>query len=157
VATVVTKLLCLVQPDKTWFGQKDYQQVALAQQLVKDLNLPGRLVVHPTVRESDGLALSSRNVYLSSRQRQAAPILNRALQAGAAAIRSGERLGARIQRRMAQVVAQEPQATVEYLAVCDPLTLAPLSTLHRKAVLLGALRIGKVRLLDNLLVSARMS
>jgi pantoate--beta-alanine ligase len=157
VATVVTKLLCLVQPEKTWFGQKDYQQVALAQQLVKDLNLPGRLVVHPTVRESDGLALSSRNVYLSSRQRQAAPILNRALQAGAAAIRSGERLGARIQRRMAQVVAQEPQATVEYLAVCDPLTLAPLSTLHRKAVLLGALRIGKVRLLDNLLVSARMS
>ena len=66
----------------------------------------------------------------------------------------GERLGARIQRHMAQVVAQEPQATVEYLAVCDPLTLAPLSTLHRKAVLLGALRIGKVRLLDNLLVSA---
>ncbi|MBI4000916.1 MAG: pantoate--beta-alanine ligase, partial [Nitrospira defluvii] len=139
VATVVTKLLCLVLPDSTWFGQKDYQQAALVQQLVKDLNLPGRLIVHPTVRESDGLALSSRNVYLSAPHRQAAPVLYRALQAGAAAIRAGERRGAQIQRSMARVVAQEPLAIPEYLAVCDPLTLEPVSTLPRKAVLLGAL------------------
>lgn len=155
VATVVTKLLCLVQPDKSWFGQKDYQQAALVQQLVKDLNLPGRLIVHPTVREADGLALSSRNVYLANRQRQAAPVLYRALQAGAAAIRAGERRGAAIQRHMARVVAAEPLATVEYLAVCDSLTLEPLSTISRHTVLLGALRIGSVRLLDNLLISLR--
>lgn len=155
VATVVTKLLCLIQPDFTWFGQKDYQQAALVQRLVKDLNLPGRLVVHPTVRESDGLALSSRNVYLTASHRQAAPVLYRALQAGAASIRAGERRGAHIQRSMALVVAREPLATSEYLTVCDPLTLEPLSTVRRKAVLLGAIRIGSVRLIDNLLVSAR--
>lgn len=155
VATVVTKLLCLIQPDRAWFGQKDYQQAALVQQLVKDLNLPTQLVIHPTVRESDGLALSSRNVYLTNRERQAAPMLFRALQAGAAAIRAGERRGPMIQRHMTRVVATEPLATVEYLAVCDPLTLEPLSIVHRRAVLLGALRIGTVRLLDNLLVSFR--
>ena len=155
VATVVTKLLCLIQPDISWFGQKDYQQATLVQQLVKDLNLPGRLIVHPTVREADGLALSSRNVYLSPRHRQAAPILYRALQAGAAAIRAGERRSAQIRRSMARVVAQESLAIPEYLAVCDPLTLQPVSTLHRKALLLGALRIGGVRLLDNVLIPVR--
>ena len=116
VATVVTKLLSLVRPDKTWFGQKDYQQAALVQQLVKDLNLPGLPIVHPTVREADGLALSSRNVYLSSSERQAAPVLSRALQAGVAAIRAGERNGTRIRRHMLRVVATEPLATREYLA-----------------------------------------
>lgn len=155
VATVVTKLLSLVQPDKTWFGQKDYQQAALVQQLMKDLNLPGIPIVHPTVREADGLALSSRNVYLSSAERQAAPVLYRTLQAGVAAIRAGERSGARIQRHMLRVSATEPLATVEYLAVCDPATLEPLTTLHRQAVLLGAIRIGKVRLLDNMLTPFR--
>ncbi|HRC42606.1 MAG TPA: pantoate--beta-alanine ligase [Nitrospira sp.] len=155
VATVVTKLLSLVQPDKTWFGQKDYQQAALVHQLVKDLNLPGRPIVHPTVREADGLALSSRNVYLSSSERQAAPVLSRALQAGVAAIRAGERNGTRIQRHMLRVAATESLATVEYLAVCDPATLEPLSLLNRQAVLLGAIRIGTVRLLDNVLTSFR--
>jgi pantoate--beta-alanine ligase len=155
VATIVTKLLCLVQPDVTWFGQKDYQQAALVQRLLKDLHLPGRLFIHPTVRESDGLALSSRNVYLTAPHRRAAPVLYRALQAGASAVRAGERRSAQIQRSMARVVAQEPLATPEYLAVCDPHTLEPLSTLHRKAVLLGAIRIGGVRLLDNMLVSFR--
>lgn len=155
VAIVVTKLLSLVQPDTTWFGQKDFQQAALVRQLVKDLNLPGKLVVHPTVREADGLALSSRNVYLSTAQRRAAPVLYRALQAGAAAIREGERRGIHIQRRMARLVAEESFATAEYLAVCDPLTLEPVKTVQRRAVLLGAIRIGTVRLLDNRLVAIR--
>ena len=155
VATVVTKLLCLVQPDKTWFGQKDYQQAALVRQLMGDLSLPGRLIVHPTVREPDGLALSSRNVYLSASNRQVAPVVYRALQAGAAAIRGGERRGRQIQGCMARVVAQEPLAATEYLAVCDPLTLEPLTTVRRKTVLLAALRIGDVRLLDNKLVLVR--
>lgn len=155
VALVVTKLLSLVQPDTTWFGQKDFQQAALVRQLVIDLNLPGRLIVLPTVREADGLALSSRNVYLSAEQRRAAPVLYRALQAGAAAIREGERRAPHIQRRMARLVAEESLATAEYLAVCDPSTLEPLQTVQRHAVLLGAVRIGTVRLLDNKLVTIR--
>jgi len=154
VATVVTKLLSLVQPDRTWFGQKDYQQAMVVRQLVADLNLPSHITVHPTVREADGLALSSRNVYLTSRQRQAAPVLYRALQAGATAIRSGERRGVAVQRLMTRTVAQEPLATVEYLTVCHPTSLEPLPVIDRRAVLLGVIRIGTVRLLDNVLVTA---
>lgn len=153
VATVVTKLLSLVQPDISWFGQKDFQQAALVRQLAKDLNLPGTLRVHPTVREHDGLALSSRNVYLSASQRDAAPVLYRALQAGAAAIRSGERRGALIQRLMTQMIKTERSVTPEYLAVCDPSTLEPLQTIQRRAILLGAIRLGTVRLLDNMPVT----
>lgn len=155
VATVVAKLLSLVQPDISWFGQKDFQQAALVRQLAKDLNLPGTLRVHPTVRERDGLALSSRNVYLSAQQREAAPVLYRALQAGAAAIRGGERRGAFIQRLMAHVVKTERSVTPEYLAVCDPSTLEPLQTIQRHAVLLGAIGLGTVRLLDNMPVTIR--
>lgn len=155
VSTVVTKLLSLVQPDMTWFGQKDFQQAALVRQLAKDLNLPGTLRVHPTVRERDGLALSSRNVYLSALQREAAPVLYRALQAAAAAIRKGERRGAHIQRVMAHVVGTEQSVNAEYLAVCDPSCLEPVRTVEREAVLLGAIRIGTIRLLDNLPVTIR--
>ncbi|MBS0171832.1 MAG: pantoate--beta-alanine ligase [Nitrospira sp.] len=155
VATVVTKLLSLVQPDIAWFGQKDYQQTMVVRQLVADLNLPGRIIIHPTVREADGLALSSRNQYLTSSERQAAPVLYRALQAGAAAVRAGERRGAVIQRLMTRTVAQEPLATVEYLAVCHPTTLEPLPNIERRSVLLGVIRIGTVRLLDNVLVTSR--
>ena len=155
VATVVTKLLSLVRPDMVWFGQKDYQQATLVRQLVADLHLPGRIIIHPTVREADGLALSSRNVYLTMEQRQAAPVLYRALQAGATAIRAGTREGATIQRVMARTVAREPLATVEYLAVCHPTTLERLRVIERHAVLLGVIRVGAVRLLDNLLVTYR--
>ncbi len=155
VATIVTKLLGLVQPDISWFGQKDYQQAVLVQQLLKDLHLPGRLIIHPTVREPDGLALSSRNVYLTPPQRQAAPALYRALEAGASAIRAGERQATRVQRTMAEVLRRESLATPEYLAVCDPQSLEPLKMVHRRVALLGALRIGSVRLLDNRLVSVR--
>ena len=152
VATVVTKLLCLVQPDVSWFGQKDYQQAALVRQLMKDLNLPGQMMIYPTVREADGLALSSRNVYLSPVHRLAAPVLYRALQAGAAAVRAGERRGAEIRRCMIRVIKREPSATLDYVAVCDHLTLEPIARIERKALLLGALQIGGVRLIDNMLV-----
>ena len=155
VATVVTKLLSLVQPDISWFGQKDFQQAALVRQLAKDLNLPGTLKVHPTVRERDGLALSSRNVYLSVHQREIAPVLYRALQAGAAAIRGGERRGERVQRLMAHIIKAERSVTPEYLAVCDPSTLELLPTIQRHAILLGAIRLGTVRLLDNMPVVIR--
>lgn len=152
VATVVTKLLCLVRPDVALFGQKDYQQTVLIQRLVEDLNLGTRIVIHPTVRESDGLALSSRNVYLTPAQRRAAPVLYRALQAGAQAIRRGIRSGARIHQSMTKIVQREPLTHVEYLAVCHPTTLEPLSTVTSRAVLLGAIRIGTVRLIDNVLI-----
>ena len=155
VATVVTKLLSLVQPDISWFGQKDFQQATLVRQLAKDLNLPGTLRVHPTVREHDGLARSSRNVYLSTKQRKSAPVLYRALQAGAAAIRGGERRGAFVQRLMAHVIKTELSVTPEYLSVCDPSTLEPLPTIQRDAILLGAVRLGTVRLLDNMPVAIR--
>jgi pantoate--beta-alanine ligase len=154
VATVVTKLLSLVQPDRSWFGQKDYQQAALVKQLVSDLNLPGRIIVHPTVREADGLALSSRNVYLSASERAAAPVLYRALSAGAEALRSGHRRSSHIRRAMVRMLRSEPLATAEYLAVCDPETLDPIRIVRRRALLLGAIRIGTVRLIDNLLVTA---
>jgi pantoate--beta-alanine ligase len=153
VATIVTKLLGLVQPDVVFLGQKDYQQVAVILRLVDDLNVGCRIVVHPTVRESDGLALSSRNVYLSPSQRQAAPVLYRSLQAGAHAIHNGTRSGSRLIRMMTRVIAQEPAAQIDYLAVCDPVSLNPLSTVSGKCVLLGAIRIGRIRLIDNLLIS----
>lgn len=152
VATVVTKLLCLARPHVALFGQKDYQQAVLIQRLVADLNLGTRIVIHPTVRESDGLALSSRNVYLTPAQRRAAPVLHQALLTGAQAIRRGIRSGAMIRQAMAKTVGREPLARVEYLAVCHPATLEPLSTVTSRAVLLGAICIGKVRLIDNVLV-----
>jgi len=153
VATIVTKLLGLVQPDVVFFGQKDYQQVAVIQRLVDDLNMGCRIVVHPTVREPDGLALSSRNVYLSPSQRQAAPVLSRSLQAGAHAIHAGTRSSGRLIRMMTRIIAQEPAAQIDYLAVCDPVSLNPLSTIGGRCVLLGAIRIGRIRLIDNLLIS----
>ncbi len=152
VATVVTKLLCLARPHLALFGQKDYQQAVLVQRLVEDLNLGTRIVIHPTIRESDGLALSSRNVYLTATQRRAAPVLYRTLQAGAEAIRRGIRSGAHIRQVMVKTVRREPLARIEYLAVCHPATLEPVSTIKSDAVLLGAIRIGTVRLIDNVLV-----
>ena len=153
VATVVTKLFGMVRPQLALFGQKDFQQSALVQRLVKDLNLGVDIVVHPTVREADGLAMSSRNVYLSPEERSRATTLYKSLQAGAEAIRRGEKKGEAIQYAMAQVLATEPVLTMDYLAVCDLRTLEPLSTVTSKVVLLGAVRLGSVRLLDNVLVA----
>jgi pantoate--beta-alanine ligase len=153
VATVVTKLLALVRPTVAVFGQKDFQQAALIKRLVEDLNLGARVMIYPTVREADGLALSSRNMYLTAAQRRAAPVLFQALTAGRAAIRAGVRSGAGIRQTMRRVVGQESLAKVDYLAVCDPDTLEPLARVRECAVLLGAIRIGRVRLIDNLLVT----
>jgi pantoate--beta-alanine ligase len=155
VATVVTKLLSLVRPRVAVFGQKDFQQAAVIKRLVADLNLGARVVVCPTVRDADGLALSSRNVYLTPTERRAAPVLFRALQAGRAALRAGIRSGPAIQRRMRRVLSAEPLARLDYLAVCDPDTLEPLARVRGRAVLLGAIRVGRVRLIDNLLVGER--
>jgi pantoate--beta-alanine ligase len=125
----------------------------LVRQLVKDLDLGVEIVVHPTVREADGLALSSRNIYLSPDDRIRAATLYKSLQAGAGAIREGMTDGATVQNAMVQVVKKEPALTIDYLAVCDPTTLEPLSHVNSRAVLLGAVQLGAVRLIDNLLVA----
>jgi pantoate--beta-alanine ligase len=152
VATIVTKLCSLVRPQIAFFGQKDFQQSVLVRRLVDDLNLGARIVVCPTVRDGGGLALSSRNQSLTPTQRRAAPVLYTALRAGQAAVRAGIHSAARITRVMRDRIATEPMARVEYLSVCDPRTLEPLSRITRDAVLLGAIRLGRVRLIDNLLV-----
>ncbi len=154
VATVVTKLFGIIRPRIAIFGQKDFQQSVLVQQLVKDLDLGVAIVLHPTVREADGLAMSSRNVYLSSDDRIRAATLYKSLQAGAEAIRRGATDGEAIQSAMAQVLKKDPAIMIDYLAVCDPRTLEPLSYVNSRAVLLGAVRLGSVRLIDNLLVAS---
>jgi pantoate--beta-alanine ligase len=153
VATVVAKLFGIARPQIALFGQKDFQQSALVRKLVKDLNLGVEIVVYPTVREADGLAMSSRNVYLSQEERIRAATLYKGLQAGAAAIRRGVTGGDAVQSAMAQVIKDDPALTIDYLAVCDPFTLEPVSTVTSRVVLLGALRIGSVRLIDNLLAT----
>jgi pantoate--beta-alanine ligase len=155
VATVVAKLFGIVRPQVALFGAKDFQQSVLVRQLVEDLNLDVEIVVHPTVRERDGLAMSSRNAYLSPKERRVAATLYESLQAGAATIRKGVTDAAVIQATMKEVVRQEAALTIDYLAVCNPRTLEPLSSVVSRAVLLGAVRLGSIRLIDNLTVTAR--
>jgi pantoate--beta-alanine ligase len=156
VATVVTKLFNLVQPHRAFFGQKDYQQCVLIRRLVRDLNLPVRIEILPTVREADGVAISSRNVLLTPVQRRLAPTLHAALQAGCAVIQQGRRRASHVLRTMR---ARLPRRAIEvdYLAVCDPETLEPVEWIGGPVVLLGAVCLGEVRLLDNLLVRPSVS
>jgi pantoate--beta-alanine ligase len=155
VATVVTKLFGMVRPHLALFGQKDYQQSALVRQLVQDLNLGVEILVRPTVRERDGLAMSSRNVYLSTEERRVAPIFFHALQAGRQAIETGTTDAKSVQAIIQKVLAGEPGIQSDYVAVCDPATLEPLTKIDRQAVLLGAVRIGSVRLIDNVLAGRK--
>jgi pantoate--beta-alanine ligase len=152
VTTIVTKLFSLVRPQLAFFGQKDFQQTVLVRRLAEDLNLDVKVRVCPTVRDSDGLALSSRNQSLTPEQRRAAPILYSALRAGRAAILRGIRSAARISHVMHETVAGEPSVSVDYLAVSDPDTLAPVTRVTKAALLHGAIRLGRIRLIDNLIV-----
>jgi pantoate--beta-alanine ligase len=157
VATVVAKLFNVFQPDRAYFGQKDAQQVVVIQRMVADLNFPLEIVVCPTTREPDGLALSSRNVYLTPEQRAAAPVLYRALGAARDAWQAGERSGDRLRGVMADVLAAEPLARVDYVSAADPLTLAELGMPGappppRGALFSVAVRIGRARLIDNILI-----
>jgi pantoate--beta-alanine ligase len=155
VATVVTKLFGIVRPDLAWFGQKDYQQCAVVRQLIADLNLGIRMIVAATVRERDGLAMSSRNVFLSPEERRMAPIFYQALLAGRRAIEAGLADTDSVQAVMHKLLAGEPAVRVDYLAVCDADTLEPLDRIDRRAVILGAIRLGAVRLIDNMLVKPK--
>ncbi|HEX2350997.1 MAG TPA: pantoate--beta-alanine ligase [Ktedonobacterales bacterium] len=157
VATVVTKLFTLVAPTRAYFGQKDAQQVAVVRRLIADLNLPVELRVGPIIREPDGLAMSSRNVYLTGANRAAATALSRALSAGRTAWESaGLGAGAVDEARAAMraVIAAEPLATLDYAEVCDPDTCLPLVTIQAPALLAIAARIGATRLIDNYLLRA---
>jgi len=152
VSTVLTKLFCLAAPTKSYFGQKDYQQALLVETMVRDLNIPTEIVLVPTVREPDGLALSSRNRYLSPSDRQAALVLYRSLEAGRRHILHGVRDPGQVERHMQQIVGREPRAHLEYLVVRSAVSLQLRKPLRGQVVMLGALRIGGVRLIDNLLV-----
>ena len=155
VTTVVTKLLNLVRPAHAFFGQKDYQQCCVIRQLVKDLDIDTRVTLCPTVRDADGFALSSRNHYVTTSQRQRALSLYQALTAGKAAIAKGMRRADPVEKRMAKVLDAGRGLAVDYLACCDARTLEPLSRLRGTVVLLGAIRIGDVRFIDNLIVRIR--
>jgi len=152
VATVVAKLLNIVQPDRAYFGQKDAQQAVVIRRMVRDLNIPVEIVVCPTVREPDGLAMSSRNTYLSPEERRAATVLFRALQAARARYEAGERDAERLREAMREVIRAEPLARLDYVSVADPETLQELSRVEGRALLSLAVYIGRTRLIDNLLL-----
>ncbi len=152
VATVVAKLFNVVQPDRAYFGQKDAQQAAVITRMVRDLNFPLEIVVCPTVREADGLAMSSRNTYLDPAERQAALVLHRALSAARAAYEQGERDGGRLRQVMQHTLAGEPLAQPQYVSCADADTLQELDGPVKQALFSMAVYIGKTRLIDNFIV-----
>jgi pantoate--beta-alanine ligase len=155
VATVVLKLLDLVRPQRAYFGEKDYQQLRVVERMVRDLNVPTTIVPCPTVREPDGLAMSSRNVNLAPDARHAAAVLWRALRLAHAACAKGERDANALSMIVEKTVAGQPQARLDYVAVADPLTLEPLIVVDdRGAVCCLAAWVGGVRLIDNLVLRA---
>jgi pantoate--beta-alanine ligase len=152
VATVVLKLLEIVQPHKAFFGRKDAQQAQLIRRMARDLHLDSEIVVCPIVREPDGLALSSRNAYLTPEQRSAATVLHRALDGARRAIERGERDAVRLAAGMREVIRSEPLAQLDYAELVDEETLEPVTRLRGTCLGLVAARFGGTRLLDNLLV-----
>ncbi|MDL1912617.1 pantoate--beta-alanine ligase [Chloroflexi bacterium CFX6] len=149
VTTVVAKLFNAVQPHRAYFGQKDAQQAAVIRQMTRDLNFPIEIVVCPIVREPDGLAMSSRNVYLDPEQRKAATVLFRSLGAAKEAYEKGERDAEKIRGRMKEVLASEPLADAQYVSCADYDTLEELDVIKGKTLLSLAVFVGKTRLIDN--------
>jgi len=149
VTTVVAKLFNGVQPDKAYFGQKDAQQAAVIRQMTRDLNFPIEIVVCPIVREADGLAMSSRNVYLDVDHRKAATVLFRSLSAAKELYESGERDAEKIREKMKEILGSEPLAEVQYVSCADYDTLEELTEIKGKTLLSMAVFVGKTRLIDN--------
>jgi len=152
VATVVMKLLEIVQPHFAYFGRKDAQQVRIISQMARDLNLDTEIVVCPIVREPDGLALSSRNAYLTEGERRAATVLHRALEAARTELAAGVRDSLQLQAAMRRVLEAEPQAAVDYAEIVDADSFEPVLRIARPSYVLLAAFIGKTRLIDNLYV-----
>lgn len=155
VTTVVAKLFLITKCDAAVFGQKDYQQALIIQRMVEDLNFDIEIIICPTVRESDGLAMSSRNSYLSTDERQRAICLYQALEKAKKLFESGEEHAARLRDEMVQTVLSTPDVRVDYLEVVDALTLQPIEKIKGKTLLAGAIWLGKTRLIDNILLEPR--
>jgi pantoate--beta-alanine ligase len=153
VLTVVAKLFHLVEPDLACFGQKDIQQLTLIKRMVRDLDWPIEIVAVPTVREPDGLALSSRNAYLGPEDRRRALILSRALRAAHHAWCEGQTRAEAIEQRMRLELRKTPEVTVEYIAIVDPETLAPATAVSAGTVVAIAGRVGGTRLIDNIVLA----
>ncbi len=151
VATVVAKLLNIVRPDRAYFGEKDAQQLAVIRRMVRDLNMPVEIVEVPTVREPDGLALSSRNVHLSPAERGAAPVLYRSLRAAAAMIAAGAHDPEAVKARARELLAAEPLVRLEYLEIVDPGEMQPVARIQAPVRIAIAAWLGSTRLIDNIL------
>lgn len=152
VCTVVAKLFNIVQPDVAVFGQKDAQQALIIQRMVRDLNFPIRIIVAPIAREPDGLAMSSRNVYLSPSERSQALALHAALQWCVEAFRKGQHEASELRKGMLKIILYGPQAKVDYIEFADPETLQLLPAVKKGALVLLAVRFGKTRLIDNVVL-----
>lgn len=150
VATVVAKLFNLVQPTRAYFGEKDAQQVVVIKRMVADLNVNLEIVTVPTVREPDGLAMSSRNTYLNPQERKAATVLYKALMAAQRHLARGERDAAHLRKQMTALIQKQPLARIDYISIAHPETLVELDKIEERALASLAVRIGKTRLIDNL-------
>jgi len=153
VATVVVKLLNIVAPDILYLGQKDAQQAIVIARMIKDLNFPVKLKVMPTVRQKDGLALSSRNIYLNNEQRKQVPVLSKALALAKFLIANGQRDTARIISRMRQLIEKKKQAKIDYIAIVDLEELKNVKKIDGNCLIALAVKFGKTRLIDNTLIS----
>jgi len=152
VCIVLTKLFNIINPDLSFFGEKDYQQALIVKKMVRDLNIPTRIVLLPTVREKDGLAMSSRNSYLNEKERKAATILYESLKEAKKWIEDGERDSSRIVDKMRSFIAKEPLAKIDYIAIVDSESLKEVKEIKRGDLIALAVYIGKVRLIDNMKV-----
>lgn len=153
VATVVTKLFNIVKPHTAVFGQKDFQQLMVIRRMVRDLNMDIEIVGHPTVREKDGLAMSSRNTYLSKEEREKALLISRSLIKARELFAGGQRDAAELRKKVGEILKQSEDIQQEYVSICDTETLMPVDTVNHSAVLAIACRIGKTRLIDNTILS----
>lgn len=150
VATIVAKLFNIVKPHRAYFGQKDFQQCVVIKRMVAGLNLDVEVSVLPTVREQDGLAMSSRNSYLNEAERRAAAVIWRALSEGERLFRTGQRDVALLQSAVRGVLTQEPGLPIDYVELVDPDSLLPTAVVESRTVILVAVRVGRTRLIDNL-------
>ena len=152
VTTIVAKLFNIVHPTNAYFGQKDAQQVLVVKKMAADLNMNLKVIVCPTIREPDGLAMSSRNVYLTPEQRKTAPVLNRSLLLAKDLFTGGERDAAVILKKMTDLIQKEPLANIDYISISNTETLAELKIINKSALVSMAVRFGNTRLIDNIIL-----
>ena len=153
VATVVTKLLGIVRPHMAVFGEKDFQQLAIIRQLVKDLEMDIDIVGAPIVREADGLAMSSRNMYLTEDQRQTATCLYQALTASRQLVKDGETIAGALTRSARETISNRAETTIDYVDICDPLTLNDVPVVNGPVLMAMAVKVGNTRLIDNMMLT----